>query len=67
MIFSVKSGLRGVSARDIDILCYNRHSNLLGAVSLLSRLLLLLLVVVVVLLILLLLVLAAVLRGPGPV
>ena len=66
MIFSVKSGLRGVSARDIDILCYNRHSNLLGAVSLLSRLLLLLLVVVVVL-ILLLLVLAAVLRGPGPV
>ena len=65
MIFSVKSGLRGVSARDIDILCYNRHSNLLGAVSLLSRLLLLLVVLVV--LILLLLVLAAVLRGPGPV
>ena len=65
MIFSVKSGLRGVSARDIDILCYNRHSNLLGAVSLLSRLPLLLLVLVV--LILLLLVLAAVLRGPGPV
>ena len=65
MIFSVKSGLRGVSARDIDILCYNRHSNLLGAVSLLSRLLLLLVVFVV--LILLLLVLAAVLRGPGPV
>ena len=28
MIFSVKSGLRGVSARDIDILCYNRHSKL---------------------------------------
>ena len=47
---------------------YNRHSNLLGAVSLLSRLLLVVLVVVlVVLLILLLLVLAAVLRGPGPV
>ena len=38
--------------------------NLLGAVSLLSRLLLLLVVVV---LMLLLLVLAAVLRGPGPV
>ena len=24
----MKSGLRGVSARDIDILCYNRHSKL---------------------------------------
>ena len=67
MIFRVKHeiGIKRVSARDIDILCYNRHSNLLGAVSLLSRLLLLLVVLVV--LILLLLVLAAVLRGPGPV